>query len=108
MLRQGLALAFGLVLATGMAGQADAAKSKKKSVMNPTHIVLRGCTHFQPPTCTMINSGGNNYNLVQANPPIPLNTHMTVTGQVTGTIGICFAPVVRVLSWKADKMHCPK
>jgi hypothetical protein len=110
-MRQALAVALGVALLAGMARHADAAKAKKKSAMNPTFIDLRGCTHFQPPMCTMINSGGKNYALVWSTPPVPpvpLNTHMRVTGQVTGTVGICFAPTVRVLSWKADKMHCPK
>ena len=100
--RQALAVALGVALLAGMGGQADAAK--KKAGMN-TIITLRGCTHFRPPICTIINSGGHSYDLVGG--VVPLNTHMTVRGEMSPMIGFCTVPVVRVLSVKADKMRCP-
>lgn len=68
MLRKGLAFALGLAVLAGMAGDADARNK------NPTLIVLSGCTHFQPAMCTMLGSGGRNYQLLDANPPSRINS----------------------------------
>lgn len=102
MLRSSFALLLGAGLVVGVAGHADAAKRVKDGV------VLRGCAHYQVPACTIIKSGGQNYSLVGASPPVPLNVGVTVVGIKTGESGLCFAPTIKVVKWTRNKLRCPK
>ncbi len=88
-------VALGLLL--GVAAQAHAAQQ----------IVVRGCAHAAPPMCTILNAGGQTYALI-SDKPIPTNVGITVTGVKAGDLGICFAVPLKVVSWKPNKMACPK
>jgi hypothetical protein len=102
MLRLSLAFAIAAGFTVGIAGHADAATRAN------SFIVLRGCAHYQVPSCTMISSGGHTYSLVGASPPVPLDVGVTVVGTKSGDMGICFAPSIKVVKWTRNKLRCPK
>lgn len=102
MLRSSLALLLGAGLVVGAAGHADAAKRAKNTV------TLSGCTHYQVPACTILRAGGQNYSLVGAAKPVPLNVGVTVVGVKTGDLGLCFAPTIKVLKWSRNRLRCPQ
>lgn len=69
---------------------------------------FHGCVQYVPTMCKGIQSGGSFYIVNTANPPIPLNTSATVTGEVTDKWSPCKGKWVEVKSWKADSKACPK
>lgn len=105
MLRQGLALALGVGLLVGMAGNADAAKRKKA----PSNTVtVSGCTKWVPPFCMMLSGGGKTFSLVGALPAVPSNVGVTAIGVQEGVVGPCFAPTLKVVKWWRNRLRCPK
>ena len=92
-MRQARVLAVALLF--GIAARADAAEQ----------IVVRGCAHEAPPSCTIISAGGKTYALI-SDAPIPTNVAVTVTGVKAGDLGICFATPLKVVKWSRTNQPC--
>jgi hypothetical protein len=103
MLRLSFAVVLGAALLAGVAAKSNAAERVRGN-----KISISGCTSVAPPVCTLINSGKQVYMLVDARPPIPAGIGVTLVGEKAGDVSICFHPVVKVLKWKQNKLHCPK
>lgn len=100
-IRLGLSVVLGAGLLGGVVTDANAARVKGNT------IALSGCTQFRVPFCTVVVSGGKAYSLIDAVPPIPYNVGVTLVGQKVGDVGPCFAPTIKVLKWKRNRLHCP-
>jgi hypothetical protein len=105
MLRLSFAVLLGAALFAGVAAKSDAAAR-----LRGNKVSISGCTSVAPPVCTliMIKSGKQVYMLVEARPPITGGIGVTLVGEKAGDVSICFHPVVKVLKWKRNRMHCPK
>jgi hypothetical protein len=71
-------------------------------------IIGSGCTSWRVPFCTVVNTGKTTYALEGASPSIPVGVGISFVGEKLGDFSPCFVPVVKVISWKPNKMKCPK
>jgi hypothetical protein len=69
-------------------------------------VVLKGCTQFMPPACLGMISGGAAYGLI-SDKQLPRGVGLTVTGRLKG-VSACLGKTVQVISWKPNKMACPR
>lgn len=106
MLRMGFALAFGIALLAGTAGNADAAKRAKMAKTDL--ITLRGCAHTATPFCTIMNTETVTYSLTEASPPLPVETGITVVGEKTAGPTVCSGMPLKVVKWSRTRMKCPQ
>ena len=97
--RAGSMAGLALCVVAGFAGSANAQGAIKGKM-----VTVKGCAQFLPPPCKKL--GG--YVLNDAVPGVPTETYVVVTGKVTDNSGICGAPRLTSITWKAAKHACPK
>lgn len=90
----GLALCAALGFASAANAQANLIKGKT--------VTVKGCVQLLPPPCKKL--GG--YVLNDAVPYVPTEHYVVVTGKVTDYSGICGAPRLTEIRWKATKGSC--
>jgi hypothetical protein len=99
----GVALLGGAVVGgTVLATDATAAPRPKDVV------TIAGCARPVVPFCTTVSYRGTTYVLHGANPVIPSNTYVRVTGKPSGTFGVCPGTQMAVASWRKVKGVCPR
>ena len=97
---RGIGLVTGLALcAAGFATTADA-----QGMIKGKTVTVKGCVQFTPPPCKKL--GG--YVLNDAVPGVPVQTYVVVTGKITDNSGICGAPRLTDIKWKAAKGTCAR
>ena len=90
----GLALCAALGFATAAHAQAILIRGKT--------VTVKGCVQLLPPPCKKL--GG--YVLNDAVPLVPIDAYVVVTGRTTDYSGICGAPRLTDIRWKATKRGC--
>jgi len=92
----GLALCAALGFATAANAQANLIRGKT--------VTVKGCVQLLPPPCKKL--GG--YVLNDAVPLVPTEAYVVVSGRVTDYSGICGAPRLTDIRWKATKGSCAR
>lgn len=66
-------------------------------------LLFRGCAYWGvPPFCLMMKAtDGRTYQLVGTGPAFPVGHPVRVYANPGPDIGLCFAPVANVVTWKA-------
>jgi len=90
----GVALCAALGFASAANAQANLIKGKT--------VTVKGCVQLVPPPCKKL--GG--YVLNDAVPLVPTEAYVVVTGRLTDYSGICGAPRLTDIRWKATKRSC--
>jgi hypothetical protein len=67
---------------------------------------FQGCVQYVPTMCKGIKAGDTFYIVNTANPPIPLNSGATVTGEITDKWSPSRGKWVEVKSWKPAPRAC--
>jgi hypothetical protein len=98
-LRGKLMTGLALCAAVGFTTAADA-----QGVITGKTITVKGCVQLAPPPCKKL--GG--YVLNDAVPYVPMESYVIVTGKLTNYSGICGAPRLTDIKWKAAKRGCAR